>query len=203
MTAGDGRPRILSTEVLWQGWTTFSRITFDIDTRAGERRTLVREIQNHGDSAAVLPFDPQRRSVLLARQFRLAAHIAGEDGMLLEACAGLIDDGETAADAARREAEEELGCRLHDVTEVFRLFTSPGSLTERVTLFSATYRPEDRVALGGGASGEGEDIEVVEMPLKEALAKCARGEIADAKTVILLQHLRRSTSGGADPMRKA
>ncbi len=187
----DGEPRIRSVEVLSKGWATFKRVVFDLKRRDGTAHTLTREIQDHGNAVAVLPFDVDRRTVLLARQFRLAAYLSGHHGMLVEACAGIIDGDETAEAAIRREAEEELGVRLHDLVPVFNLFSSPGSLTERMVLFTARYTPADRIAAGGGAAREGEDIEVIELPLDEAFAKVDSGEIVDAKTVVLVQHLRR------------
>ncbi len=180
---------VRSVEILYRGWATFKRVIFEIAGRDGSARTLTREIQDHGNAVAVLPFDRERGTVLFARQFRLAAFLAGHDGMLIEACAGLIDDGETAEAAMRRETEEELGYRLHDPTPVFDLFTSPGTLTERIVLFTARYTPADRIGPGGGASHEGEDIEVIEMGLAEAAAAIAAGGIVDAKTVVLVQHL--------------
>ena len=182
--------RVRSQEILAQGWATFKRVTYDFRRRDGSWWTIVRDIQDHGHAVAVLPVDRERGTVLLARQFRLAAFLGGHHGMLIEACAGIVDDGETATEAVHREAEEELGYRLHDLAVVHEVFTSPGSLTERMALFTAGYTPADRVAAGGGAEREGEDIEVVEMTLDEAAGKVAGGEIVDAKTIVLIQHLR-------------
>jgi nudix-type nucleoside diphosphatase (YffH/AdpP family) len=195
--AGRGAPaRIRSEQILAKGWATFKRVVFELRRRDGGWRTLTREIQDHGNAVAVLPVDADRGTVLLVRQFRLAAFLAGHDGMLIEACAGIIEEGESAEAAVRREAAEELGCHLHDLVAVFDLFTSPGSLTERMVLFTARYAPADRIAAGGGAQHEGEEIEVVEMSIDEATAKIASGEIVDAKTVILVQHLQLTRGAG-------
>jgi nudix-type nucleoside diphosphatase (YffH/AdpP family) len=112
---------------------------------------------------------------------------AAERGMLIEACAGLLDknDPETAI---RKEAEEELGYRLKSVTRIFDTYMSPGSVSERLSLFLADYSPDDRISAGGGAPSEGEDIEVIELPLTEAVAMVDRGEIIDGKTIMLLQY---------------
>src|SRR5690606_19665776 len=109
---------------------------------------------------------------------------------IVEACAGMIDGGETAEAAAMREAREELGAKLSDLRPLGAVYLSPGVSTERTTLFAASYGPMDRVAVGGGAAAEGEDIEVVEMTLGEAVAAIGRGEIADAKTVALVLAVR-------------
>jgi nudix-type nucleoside diphosphatase (YffH/AdpP family) len=180
------RIRIIAKELVYRGWMTVARYRFDFKRRDGRQQTTDREIEDHGSSVAVLPFDPERGTVLLTRQFRLAAYLNGHSGMLVEACAGLIDKGETAEAAARREAREELGTELAALHKVAEAFLSPGASTDRSTMFSAHYRPADRSAAGGGAADEGEDIEVLEMPLDEALAGIGSGLIMDAKTIILL-----------------
>ena len=125
--------------------------------------------------------------MLLTRQFRLPIFLNGHpDGMLIEAAAGLVD-GDDAETAVRREAEEESGVRVGDIERLFELFMSPGSVTERVTFFTATYSHEHRVSSGGGLTDEGEDIEVLEFTLDQALAMIESGEIVDGKTVLLLQ----------------
>jgi nudix-type nucleoside diphosphatase (YffH/AdpP family) len=127
--------------------------------------------------------------VLLTRQFRLPAYLNGHpDGMLLEAPAGLLDGDDTDAEMAiRREAEEETGYRVDSVTRLGEYFMSPGSVTERVAFFTGTYRAGERVSQGGGVASEGEDIEIIEVALDEAIAMVERGEIVDAKTVLLLR----------------
>jgi nudix-type nucleoside diphosphatase (YffH/AdpP family) len=189
-TGDDDRVRIFTREVLSKGWATLTRYVFDLRRRDGSWQRLTREVQDHGNAVAVLPVDRDRGTVLLVRQFRLPAHLNGHDGMLIEACAGIIDPGESAEAAVVREAEEELGYRVHDVEPLFDAFVGPGSVTERMVYCTARYTPADRVSSGGGAAHEGEDIEVIEMPLDEAFSKVAGGEIADTKTILLIQHLR-------------
>ena len=163
-------------------------MTFDIALRDGSVATQVREVYDRGNGAAILPIDPARGTVLLIRQFRMPAYVNGHDGWLIEACAGLLDDQDAEA-AIRKEAEEELGYRIGDIERVFDVYMSPGSVTERLALFTARYTPADRISAGGGSPHEGEDIEVLELPLAEALAMVKRGEIIDGKTVMLLQHI--------------
>ena len=182
--------RILSEEVLSAAWGRLTRYTISYARRDGRAETQIREVYDHGDGSAVLPLDAARGTVLLVRQFRLAAHLHGGSGFLIEACAGLNDDL-APEQAVAKEAEEELGLRLRDLSHVIDVFMSAGSLSERMSLFMARYTPADRFSAGGGAAGEGEDIEVLEMPLDAALAMIASGEIADAKTIILLREAER------------
>lgn len=157
--------------------------------RDGERQELRREVYGVGRCAVVLPFDARRSTVLLTRQFRLPAAVNGDPPFLVEACAGIVEGGAAPAAAVRAEAEQELGCALRDLRELFALYPSPGATTERLHFFIAEYDPSGRSGEGGGLPEEGEDIEVLEMPLDEAWAMVGRGEIMDAKTVLLLQHL--------------
>jgi nudix-type nucleoside diphosphatase (YffH/AdpP family) len=156
----------------------------------------VREVYDRGNGVVVLLHDPSAGTVILTRQFRLPAYVNGHvDGMLIEAPAGLVD-GDHPEVAIRREAEEESGVRIGEIRQLFELFMSPGSVTERVTFFAATYSHAQRVSGGGGIRDEGEDIEVLELPLVDALAMIERGEIVDGKTVLLLQwaHLQTLTA---------
>lgn len=190
------RIRIKSVEVLSQDWATLKKTTFDYRRRDGAWETQVRQTYDRGNGATILPFDPQRQTVLLVRQFRYPVYATGHPEPLLEACAGLLDadDPETCI---RKEAEEELGYRLRDVSFLFSPFMSPGSVMERLFFYTATYSPADRISEGGGSADEGEDIEVVEMTLDEALTGVVDGSIVDAKTILLIQHLKLSLLAGA------
>jgi len=180
---------IVSEETLSDNWGRLSRVVFDLRGRDGRVERQTREVYDRGHGVALLPHDPERGTVLLVRQFRIPAYMAGHNGMLVEACAGMCD-GNTPEDAIRKEAEEELGLKVRRLTRLFEAFMSPGSVSEKLTFFLADYRPEDRSAPGGGAEGEGEDIEILETTLDEAFAMIGTGEIADAKTIMLLQHAR-------------
>lgn len=183
------RIRIRSVEVLAEDWAVLKKTVFDYRRRDGTWETQTRLTFDRGDGAVILPHDPLRGTVLLVRQFRFPAYVTGHPEPLLEACAGLLDadDPETAI---RREAEEELGYRLRDVRHLYTAYTSPGSLTERLSFFTADYAPADRISDGGGHPDEGEDIEVIEMPLDDALAATRDGRIVDVKTIMLIQHLK-------------
>ena len=178
---------IISSEVVARLWSTVSKVTLRYTRADGRTDILVREVVDHGAAAAVLAYDPQRRTVLLVKQMRIAAHMAGYLEPMIEVCAGLLDGDDPAA-CALREAEEELGFRLHGLRHVCDAFASPGSLTERVSLFIGSYGPADNIYAGGGVASEGEDIEVLEMSLASAYRMVTSGHIVDAKTIILLQH---------------
>lgn len=186
---------IEKAETLSSGWISLKKYTVGYASRTGERKRIVREVHDHGDGAAVLPYDPARGTVLLVRQFRLPAFLRGDREPLIEAAAGLLD-GDDPETCARREAEEELGFRLKKLDRVTRTYLSPGSNTERLTLFLAEYTLTDRVSAGGGKESENEEIEVLEMPFGEAWSLMRSGVISDAKTIILLLHLRLKITSG-------
>jgi nudix-type nucleoside diphosphatase (YffH/AdpP family) len=183
------RIRIKSVEILSDDWAKLTKTTFDYRRNDGSWETQIRQTYDRGDGAVILPFDRERSTVLLVRQFRYPAFVTGHPEPLIEACAGLLDDHDPET-AIRKEAEEELGCRLRDVRRLYTPYMSPGSVTERLSFFTAEYRPADRISDGGGAADEGEDIEVLEIMLDEALAQVRDGRIIDAKTIVLIQHLK-------------
>ena len=184
-----GNPDVVvrDVEVLSSSWYVNRRTTFERRGRDGAWHVEQRETHDRGNGATLLPYDAERRTVLLTRQFRYPVYVNGHpDGMLIETAAGLLDD-DSPEDAVRREVEEELGITVGEVEHVFDVFMSPGSVTERLHFYAAPYRPVDRTGAGGGLADEGEDIEVVELPFDEAMAMVDDGRIADAKTIMLLQ----------------
>lgn len=187
MTAASAHVRIIESTLLCDDWSELRRTELELRAADGSWTRQTRETYDRGNGATILLYEPDALTVLLVRQFRYPAYVNGHpDGMLLETPAGLLD-GDAPEAAIRREAEEETGVRVGEVTPLFELFMSPGSVTERVAFFAAPYRAADRVGDGGGVADEGEQIEVVELPLAEALAAVARGEIVDGKTIVLLQ----------------
>lgn len=185
----DSNPRVRMTglEVLADNWYTLRKATFEYQGSDGVWRTHHREAYDRGNGATVLLFDPERRTIVLTRQFRVPAYLNGHvDGMLIETPGGLLD-GDDAITAVGRELEEETGFAVGQLTELFDAYMSPGSVTERVTFFQGTYSPASRVSSGGGHEAEGEDIEVLEVVLEDAAAMIGRGEIRDGKTIMLIQ----------------
>jgi len=186
MTVSD-RVRVKNERVLSDRHYLLKEVEFDYRRGNGEWQTQKREVFDRGHAAALLPYNVASRNVVLTRQFRLPAYLAGHDDLLIEAAAGMLDD-ETPEKRIRAEAEEEIGYRLHDVRKVFEAFMSPGSVTEKLHFFVAEYEASMRVSSGGGIADEGEDIEVLELPIDDALAMISDGRIADAKTIMLLQY---------------
>jgi nudix-type nucleoside diphosphatase (YffH/AdpP family) len=186
MTVSD-RIRVKDVRLLSDNYGTLKSTTFEWRRNDGAWQTLVRNVFDRGDAATLLPYNRARRAVVLVRQFRYPAYVNGYDDLLIEAAAGLLDDAAPEA-RIRAEVEEETGYRLHDVHKVFEAFMSPGVVTEKLHFFVGEYEDGMRVGSGGGLVAEGEDIEVLELPIDEALAMIADGRIVDAKTIMLLQY---------------
>jgi nudix-type nucleoside diphosphatase (YffH/AdpP family) len=183
------RIRIKDVTVLSDDWYLLKKTTFDFRRSNGRWQTLSRETYDRGNGAVVLLVDSRKQTLILTRQFRLPAFVNGlADGMLLEACAGLLDSDDPE-ETIRREVEEETGFRIDTPRKLFELYMSPGSVTEKLFFFVAEYDFASRISPGGGDNAEGEDIEIVELTFDQAFAMMAEGEILDAKTLILLQRL--------------
>lgn len=186
MTVSD-RIRVKGVRVLSQNYATLKETTFEWRRANGEWQAQSRETFDRGNAATLLPYNLAQRSVVLVRQFRYPAYVNGYDDLLIEAAAGLLD-GESPEVRIRAEAEEETGYRLGEIRKIFEAFMSPGAVTEKLHFFVAEYEPHMRIGDGGGIADEGEDIEVLELPIDEALAMIGDGRIVDAKTIMLLQY---------------
>ena len=193
--AGNARVRPVAVEVLSDDWYVLRKATFDFRRRDGSWTRQSREAYDRGNGATILLYEPRAGTVLLTRQFRWPAYVNGHpDGMLVEAPAGLLDEEEPEA-AIRREAEEETGVRVGPVERLFEVFMSPASVPERLYFFAAPYQRDHRETAAGGLAEEGEDIEVLEVSMPDALAMVQDGRIADAKTIMLLQWAERRGIG--------
>jgi GDP-mannose pyrophosphatase NudK len=179
---------LLDEHLLYQGRFPLTRTRVELTDAQGQRFEIDHEVYRHGFAAAVLLYDPERRVVLLVRQFRMAPWLAEGATSMLEACAGMLD-GDAPDVCARREADEETGVEVADVVHAFDAYMSPGGVTERISCFTARYAPPDRKHAGGGVDAD-EHIEIVELPFDDALAMIGRGEIKDAKTIALIYHAR-------------
>ena len=184
------RVRIEKIQVLSDDWYILKKTTFAYQRRDGRWQTQSRETYDRGNGAVILLYNRQKYSVILTRQFRFPAVVNGlEDGMLIEACAGLLEE-HNAEECIKKETEEETGYRIEQVRKVFEAYMSPGSVTEKLFFFVAEYEPASKASAGGGDIHDGEDIEVLELHLDEALAMIERGDIMDGKTIMLLQYAK-------------
>ena len=181
------RVRVKDVELLSKRRYELKSATFDYRRSNGEWQTQVREVYDRGNGAVLLPYNLKARTVVLVRQFRYPAFANGYDDLLIEAAAGMLDDA-APEDRIRAEAEEEIGYRLDRVRKVFEAFMTPGAVTEKLHFFVAEYDAAMRIGDGGGLADEGEDIEVLELALDDALAMISDGRIVDAKTIMLLQY---------------
>ena len=180
--------KIERTEVLSDDWYLLKKTTFTYRRLNGDSQTMTRETYDRGNGATILLYNLQRRTVVLTRQFRYPTYVNGNtNGRLIEAAAGLLDNARPEERIAQ-EVEEETGYSLTNVTPIFEAYMSPGSVTELLYFYSASYELSDRISKGGGNYAEGEDIEVIELPFSEAIAMIQSGEICDGKTIMLLQY---------------
>ena len=190
----DQRVKMISTVTLSRNWGHLEKSEFELQRRDGTWQRQVRETYDRGNAAVMLLVNPDTDRVILTRQFRFPVYRMGDEPFLIEACAGLLDGAEPE-DCARREAEEETGYRASRVRHLFDAYMSPGSVTEKLSFFIGDYDAAARISEGGGLVHEGEDIEVIELGFAEALAMIGAGQIADAKTIMVLQHLALERAG--------
>ena len=188
MTTTKDRVRIIDSTVLSDDWYLLKKTTFDFLRSDGTWQRQSRETYDRGNGATILLFNREKRTVVLTRQFRFPVFVNGHDGMLVEAAAGLLENA-SPEDRIRAEAEEETGYRVQSVQKIFEAFMSPGSVTEKLHFFLGEYDSNSKVSHGGGLEAEGEDLEVLELSLDDALQAVRRGEIVDAKTIMLLQYV--------------
>jgi len=180
--------KITDISILSNNWYTLKKVTFDFLKKNGQWQIQQREAYDRGNGATILLYNKGLKTVVLTRQFRLPTYINGnETGMLIEACAGLLDK-DNPEDCIRRETEEETGYKISHVQKVFEAYMSPGSVTEILYFFVAEYTKDMKMTEGGGLEHDQEDIEVLEMPFDEALQMVNSGTIKDAKTIMLLQY---------------
>ncbi|HKG69263.1 MAG TPA: GDP-mannose pyrophosphatase NudK [Segetibacter sp.] len=184
------RIKILKTEILSDNWYTLKKITYGYLKSDGTWQTHSREAYDRGNGATILLYNKEQKTVILTRQFRLPSFVNGNStGMLIEACAGLLDK-DNAEDCIKRETEEETGYKITEVRKIFEAYMSPGSVTELLYFFVAEYSKSMKVHEGGGIEHEEENVEVLEIPVQQAMEMIDNGEIKDGKTVMLLQYLK-------------
>lgn len=182
--------KVTETKLLSDNWYILNKVTFDYQKKDGKVESHIREVYDRGNGAAILLYNTAKKTVILTRQFRLPTYLNGnKTGMMIEVCAGLLDQ-DNAEQAVIRETEEETGYRLKEVQKVIETYMSPGSVTEILYLFVGAYDESMKVNDGGGLDAEQENIEVLEYTFEEAYNMIESGEITDAKTILLLQHAK-------------
>ncbi|ENI7697493.1 GDP-mannose pyrophosphatase NudK [Salmonella enterica] len=181
---------LIKDKILSDNYFTLRNITYDLTRRNGEVIRHKREVYDRGNGATILLYNSTKKTVVLVRQFRVATWVnSNQDGMLIETCAGLLDNDEPEV-CIRKEAIEETGYDVGEVRKIFELYMSPGGVTELIHFFIAEYNDSERASIGGGV--EDEDIEVLELPFSRALEMVRSGEIRDGKAVLLLNYLQMS-----------
>jgi GDP-mannose pyrophosphatase NudK len=181
---------IQKTELLSDNYSLLNKVTVDYQKKDDSWETQVREVYDRGNGAAILLYNKSKGTVILTKQFRLPTYLNGnKSGLMIEACAGLLDqdDPETCI---IRETEEETGYRIHSAKKIMEAYMSPGALTEILYLFIAEYDPSMKISDGGGLADEQEEIDVIEIPFHQAYVMIETGEIKDAKTIMLLQYAK-------------
>jgi GDP-mannose pyrophosphatase NudK len=180
--------KINSVENLSNNWYQLNKVNFEYQLKNGEWQSQSRESYDRGDGAAILLYNPTKKTVILTKQFRMPSYLnENEDGMMIEVCAGLLDSDDPLT-CIKKEAEEETGYQINNPKKIFEIYSTPGAVTEKIHYFIAEYNDEMKMNEGGGLEDETEEIEVLELDFENALTMISTGEICDAKTIILLQY---------------
>ncbi len=178
----------VKTQILSNDWYTLNKVTFDYELRNGNWVSQSRECYDRGNGACILLYNATNKTVILVKQFRMPTYVNGNDnGMMIEACAGVLD-GDDPVTCIIKETEEETGYQIKNVKKVFESYMSPGAVTEILHFFLAEYDDKMKIGDGGGLDTEHEDIEILEIDFTKAIQMIKSGEISDAKTIMLLQY---------------
>lgn len=183
---------LIGSETAFRGYFRIDVYRFRHRLFAGGMSPEIRrEVFERGHAAMVLPYDPVLDAVVMIEQFRAGPFAAGDPSpWMIEAVAGIIDEGETPEEVVRRESLEEAGCPVTDLHRVGDYYPSPGGCSENTTLFVGRT---DADGVGGihGLDSEQEDIRVFACPLDDALARADRNVIRNAGSLIALYWLDR------------
>lgn len=180
--------KVISSELLSDNWGVLRKVKYDFKLHDGSWQQQEREVYNRGNGAVILLYNKEKGTVILTRQLRIPTWFNGNaDGMMIEACAGLLDENDPE-ECIKRETQEETGYRITEVKKIMEVYMSPGSVTEIIYFFTGAYSADMKISEGGGVESEHENIEVLEMPFTQAIEMIKNGEIKDAKTIMLLQY---------------
>lgn len=182
--------KIIGIKNLSNAHYKLDKVDFEFQTNNGSWQKQSRECYDRGDGAAILLYNPAKKTVILTKQFRMPSYLNGNSsGMMIEVCAGLLDENNPEA-CIIKEVEEETGFKIANPKKVFELYSTPGAVTERIYYFIAEYNDGMKISEGGGLEEEHEEIEVLEINFETAMEMVLKGEINDAKTVVLLQYAK-------------
>lgn len=185
---GEKNVRVISSELLSDNWGELRKVKYDFKLQDGSWQQQEREVYNRGNGAVILLYNKEKGTVILTRQLRIPTWFNGNaDGMMIEACAGLLDENDPE-ECIKRETQEETGYKITEVKKIMEVYMSPGSVTEIIYFFTGAYSADMKISDGGGVESEHENIEVLEMPFTQAIEMIKNGEIKDAKTIMLLQY---------------
>ena len=180
--------KLTSSTLLSDNWGELRKVKYNFKLNDGTWQTQEREVYDRGDGAVILLYNKEKSTVILTRQLRIPTWFNGNtDGLMIEACAGVLDENDPE-ECIRRETQEETGYKVTEVKKIMKVYMSPGSVTEIIHFFTGAYSDEMKISEGGGVEGEHENIEVIEITFKEAVNMISSGEIKDAKTIMLLQY---------------
>jgi GDP-mannose pyrophosphatase NudK len=167
---------------------TLHKLNFDYQMPDETWVHQMREVYERGHGAGILLYNTTKKTVVLVKQFRMPSFLNDKkDGFLIEIPAGILDE-DNPEQCILRETEEETGIRLKSVKKIYEGYSSPGVLTEKMHFFTGEYTDDMKVSVGGGLASESEDIEVLEVPFKEAIEMLENGNIIDTRTIVLLQY---------------
>ena len=174
--------------LLSDNYYTLYKLNFDYQMPDETWVHQMREVYERGHGAGILLYNTTKKTVVLVKQFRMPSFLNDKkDGFLIEIPAGILDE-DNPEQCILRETEEETGIRLKSVKKIYEGYSSPGVLTEKMHFFTGEYTDDMKVSMGGGLASESEDIEVLEVPFKEAIDMLENGNIIDTRTIVLLQY---------------
>ena len=181
--------KLLSRKQVYSGFFKVEECHVSHETYAGGDVEIKRELFHRGDAVAVLLYDPVNDKLVMIEQFRIGA-IGDEDGpWLLEIVAGVVEEGESVKDVARRECREEAGLDVHAFETIHTFYSSPGGCSEKIYILCGLV---DSTKANGihGIADEGEDIKVSVLDYDEVVDLLESDHISSAIPIIALQWLQ-------------
>ena len=186
----NSRIKNLNKKLLSDNWYTLHKVSYDFHKKDVLWERQQRESYDRGNGATILLYNKSKGTIILTRQFRLPTYLNGnKTGMLIETCAGLLDNDNPEA-CIKKETKEETGYQIENVEKIFEAYMSPGSVTELVYFYIGAYTKDMKISKGGGLHEEQEYIEVLELDFQDAYNMIGQGTIKDGKTIMLIQHIK-------------